>query len=107
MLSIQFIDEHGQDITLKREIPQDIENESAPAVITDSAGNDIILLTKPKFYSQGEIALIARKRKLQMELIDSNLDLFELNNRETQSEQDINQNIRTNSRKHQTNSMVD
>lgn len=89
VITVVYQTEYGDSITLKREVTDDPKNEVSVPLITDMAGNEVELLTKPRFYSQGEIALIARRLTLQMNLIDSNLDLSE----ETTTEKSLTETI--------------
>lgn len=84
-ISVKFEEADGTELNVEREVvnvaflPEDSEME-----VTDSSGEEVYLLNKPVFFSQGEIARIATNPIAQLELIDRYLDISEENRQEKQ-----------------------
>lgn len=81
-ISVAYLDERGEELTIEREVSDPSLRGEVKQTVTDSSGDEAVLLNKPMFFSQGEISRIATNPIAQLELIDKYLDLSDENRQE-------------------------
>lgn len=74
-ITVHYLDSDGMLKIIKR----DVEDWETKSEIRDEQGSLVGLITKPTFFSQGELVQIAKDKLAQMDLIDQYLDLTQEN----------------------------
>lgn len=74
-ISVEYTSENGEDVIISREVNDPMYRDEETVLIKDKDDLDVLMPSKPVFFSQGEIARIAMNPIAQLELIDKYIDI--------------------------------